>query len=65
MKMQMKASFAKLWAEQLWKAMGATGKGYRHFKQNRSGVGEDRRKDKLERNDTRLTRQYQRRYGAA
>lgn len=65
MKMRMKGSFCRLWAESLWKTMGATGKGYRKPKMDRTGDANDRRKDKAERSDTKLLRQYRRRYGVA
>lgn len=64
-KLKTKVWFNRLWAGQLWRVMGLTGKGYRKFKMDRTGDGEDRRKDKLERSDTKLLRQYQRRYGVA
>lgn len=40
--------FTKQWVSMLWRAMGATGKGYRYPSTKRTGVGDDRRKDKLD-----------------
>lgn len=39
--------FCKAWHKMLWDIMAATGNGYKRYSLRRTGVGEDRRKDKI------------------
>lgn len=50
----------------LWRAMQATGRGYRRHSLRNTGRGEDRRKDKIEAVElgiSPMARRYERRYG--
>jgi len=60
-----KQTFTQRWSHMLWQAMGATGSGYKRHTMRNSGNGEDRRKDKLESNESKLMRQYRSQYKGA
>lgn len=60
-------SFGQWWAALLWRVMTITGKGYRRHSMRNTGIGKDRRKDKLESarmGISPMLRRYQSRYGA-
>lgn len=56
------AGFIPQWIAMLTRAMALSGRGYRRHSLKHTGVGEDRRKDKLESNVPKRFRQYQNRY---
>lgn len=58
-------TFTQRWSQMLWAAMGATGHGYKRHSTRNTGRGSDRRKDKLETDETRLMRQYRNQYKGA
>jgi hypothetical protein len=54
--------FCEQWVVMLWRAMSATGKGYKRDSLRNTGVGDDRRKDKLKEKMPQWARRYRERY---